>query len=103
MFVPSIGAARMLEAAGVPLAPSKLAGDTAEAVAAARSPGYPVAVKTESCAIAHESDGGGVKLALGDDDAVRSAFGSVVHSVHVIRAHYCSTLPAVARTPAPAD
>jgi acyl-CoA synthetase (NDP forming) len=50
------------------------AGSEADAVAAARQIGYPVAVKMNSPDVTHKSDVGGVVLNAGDDAAVRKAF-----------------------------
>lgn len=46
---------------------------TADAVAAAREIGHPVAVKLGGDAIAHKTERGLVRLGLGDDDAVAAA------------------------------
>ena len=46
----------------------------AEAVAAAAGIGYPVALKTDEPGIAHKSDVGGVRLALGNPAAVAAAY-----------------------------
>lgn len=68
----SIGA--MLEAYGVPVVRRRLVHSVAEAAEAAEEIGYPVALKVESPDIAHKSDAGGVRLALGDASAVRNAW-----------------------------
>jgi len=71
-------AAAFLAGCGVPVVPSRPAGDEAAAVAAADELGYPVVVK--AAGLAHKSDTGGVRLGLGDAVAVRAAFGPV-HAV----------------------
>jgi len=53
----------------------------AEAVASARRIGYPVALKSASAAILHKTDVGGVALGLGDDEAVRTAYGRIREAV----------------------
>ncbi len=69
-----------LSAQGVPVVATALATTAAEAVAAARRLGHPVALKIASPQIAHKSDVGGVALNLADDAAVALAFDQVVSS-----------------------
>ncbi|MGE5715211.1 MAG: acetate--CoA ligase family protein, partial [Acidobacteriota bacterium] len=59
---------------GIKVVPSRQARDEAEAVAAARDIGYPVAVKMNSPDVTHKSDVGGVLLNVKDDPGVRAAF-----------------------------
>lgn len=66
---------------GVPVVPTELARDAEEAVAAAERCGYPVVLKVASKDIAHKSDVGGVKLRLGDAEAVRQAYEEIRSSV----------------------
>jgi acyl-CoA synthetase (NDP forming) len=68
-------AAGFLASQGVPMVPSRPAGDEAAAVAAAGGLGYPVVVK--AAGLAHKSDTGGVRLNLGDGAAVRRAYREV--------------------------
>jgi acyl-CoA synthetase (NDP forming) len=68
-------AAGFLASQGVPMVPSRPAGDAAAAVAAADGLGYPVVVK--AAGLAHKSDTGGVRLNLGDQAAVRRAYREV--------------------------
>jgi acyl-CoA synthetase (NDP forming) len=63
---------------GVPVVPATLATDEAQAVAAARSIGGPVALKIASADIPHKSDIGGVALDVVGDDAVAAAFRDVM-------------------------
>jgi acyl-CoA synthetase (NDP forming) len=65
--------ARLMEAAGIPLARQQIAADPAAAAAAAESMGFPVVVKVISPDILHKSDVGGVVLGLASADAVRAA------------------------------
>jgi acyl-CoA synthetase (NDP forming) len=67
----------VLRAAGLPMIATTLAATADDAVEQARRFGYPVAVKVVSPEIVHKSDAGGVRLGLGDDDAVRAAFGGL--------------------------
>jgi acyl-CoA synthetase (NDP forming) len=59
----------VLEQFGIPVASGTVAGTPAEAGAAARSLGCPVAIKVLSTQILHKSDVGGVALGVAPDDA----------------------------------
>ena len=63
---------RLLEAAGLPVVPQRLAASADEAIAAAEELGYPVVLKT-AAAGAHKTESGGIALNLADADAVRRA------------------------------
>jgi acetyltransferase len=63
-------AARILEAAGLPVAPGRLATTTDEAVRAAHEVGFPVAIKGISAAITHRAAAGLVALGVDSPDAV---------------------------------
>jgi acetate---CoA ligase (ADP-forming) len=62
----------------VPIVPATLARDEAEAVAAFRAIGGPVALKIASADIQHKSDIGGVALNVEGDEAVAAAFRRVM-------------------------
>jgi acyl-CoA synthetase (NDP forming) len=64
---------QLIAAYGVPCAPSAPAASLVAAVEVAKELGFPVAIKLLSSRIAHKSDIGGVKLNIGDTDAVESA------------------------------
>jgi len=66
-------AARILESAELPVAKSRLACTTAEAVRAAEEVGYPVAIKAISPAITHRAAAGLVRLNVENADAVALA------------------------------
>jgi acetyl coenzyme A synthetase (ADP forming)-like protein len=67
------GATReLLSAYGIPLVPEQVAADADEAVAAARSLGVPVVLKT-AAAGAHKTESGGVALNLETEDEIRAA------------------------------
>jgi len=72
--VSSADGARLLQQAGVRLAPHAVAQSADAAVAAAGRLGYPVALKIESPDILHKTEAKGVRLNLADADAVRAAF-----------------------------
>ncbi|MGI8480084.1 MAG: acetate--CoA ligase family protein, partial [Gaiellaceae bacterium] len=76
---PGYAAARaFFSVSGVPMASSRSARTLEETLAAAAELGYPVALKaTERL---HKSEAGGVILGLGDDDALREAFGELGES-----------------------
>ena len=67
----------ILRAYGMDLVETRRARDIDEAVAAAKSIGFPVAVKILSPDVMHKSDVGGVALDLDSEQAVRSAAGRV--------------------------
>jgi acyl-CoA synthetase (NDP forming) len=59
---------------GIPAVRARPAGGRAEALRAAAEIGYPVVLKTDEPRIAHKSDVGGVRLGLGDPEAVGAAY-----------------------------
>ena len=65
---------RMLEAYGLRMAPSRMACNSAEAIAAAQELGYPVVLKVASSKILHKTDVGGVRVDLRNADEVGAAF-----------------------------
>lgn len=85
-IAPTIAAADVLAAAGVPLAKARPATSPEEAAAAANAIGYPVVVKIESPDLPHKTEAGGVKLGLKDAGAVRAAFGDVMASARRYKA-----------------
>ncbi|HMF89270.1 MAG TPA: bifunctional acetate--CoA ligase family protein/GNAT family N-acetyltransferase [Candidatus Angelobacter sp.] len=68
---------QVLEAYGLPVVASKIAVSAAEAVAAAREIGFPVAAKLNSETVTHKSDRGGVRLNLADAAAVETAYAEI--------------------------
>lgn len=68
---------------GVPVVPLRIAADPAQAVAAARTLGGPVALKIASPDIAHKSDIGAVLLHLQGDAAVRDAFTRIMDTSRI--------------------
>lgn len=76
--IPTVEAAAMLDAAGVPLAALGLATTADEAVAIAERLGWPVAVKIESPDILHKTEIGGVEIAIQNADALRAAFDRIM-------------------------
>ena len=72
-----IEARKVLDRAGLAVAPGGVAETADEAVGIAEEIGYPVAVKLASVEIVHKTEIGGVKLDLEDADAVRGAFEEI--------------------------
>jgi acetyltransferase len=75
----------LLTAFGLPIPKSILAAGREAALAAAREIGFPVVLKIQSPDIAHKSDVGGVRLALQNEDMVRSAFDDMMRHVRALR------------------
>jgi len=75
----------ILRAYGMALVDTRQAHDVDEAVAAAKSIGFPVAVKILSPDVMHKSDVGGVALDLDSEQAVRAAAGRVRRQLAELR------------------
>ena len=73
-LLPEPEALRLLEDAGLPVIPHRLARTPEEAAAAARDLGCPVAAKVVADALAHKSDVGGVILNLASPEEAAAAF-----------------------------
>ena len=71
-------AKRVLACYGVPVVGETLAKSLDEARAAAKSFGYPVAMKAESPTILHKTELGVVKLGITDDGALKKAYEEIV-------------------------
>jgi acetyltransferase len=65
---------------GVPVTREQPAASAAAAVNAAKSLGYPVALKVDSPDILHKTEAGGIRLGLRDDAQVRAAFSEIMSS-----------------------
>src|SRR5439155_22255516 len=76
-----VEAKQLLEQAGVPVSPARLARTREEAAKMADEIGYPAVLKIVSPQITHKSDVGGVELNLASRDDVAAAFERVVASV----------------------
>jgi acyl-CoA synthetase (NDP forming) len=75
-----IEAKQMLEDAGVPVSPARLAKTKDEAAKVASGLGFPIVLKIVSPQITHKSDVGGVALGLTSADEVAAAFDRIVAS-----------------------
>ena len=71
----------VLEAYGIPVARERVAAGVEEAVAAAESLGYPVALKALCRGLVHKSDAGAVHLGLADAGAVARAWDAIAAAV----------------------
>lgn len=76
-----VRATEVLAGFGIAGLPQRLARTPAEAAAAAREIGWPVALKVQSPDILHKSDVGGVRLGLADDDALAQAYAAMLADV----------------------
>jgi len=72
--VDEVTALGLLDDFGVPTVGAKVCHSAEEARAAAKGLGFPVALKTAQPGIHHKSDVDGVRLGLGDSDAVAAAY-----------------------------
>ncbi len=77
-FVDAQTAAEIVRTYGIRVPASGLARTQPEAVALARSLGYPLAMKVIAPGLIHKADVGGIALDLADDDDVRAAFDAVI-------------------------
>ncbi|HLB22594.1 MAG TPA: acetate--CoA ligase family protein [Dehalococcoidia bacterium] len=73
-----VEAKQVLEQAGVPVSPARLATTKEDAVKMASELGYPIVLKIVSPQITHKSDVGGVALGLSSAEEVGAAFERVV-------------------------
>jgi acyl-CoA synthetase (NDP forming) len=71
---------QLLEEAGIPVVPTRLATSRAEAVRIAEEIGLPAVLKVISPDVTHKSDVGGVKVRLETADQVSSAYDSIMSS-----------------------
>ncbi|MGE5346384.1 MAG: acetate--CoA ligase family protein, partial [Acidithiobacillales bacterium] len=71
----------VLKAMRLPVAPGGVARTPDEAAALARSIGFPVAVKLAAPGILHKTEKGAIHLNVGDEIAVRLAFGEIRRSL----------------------
>ncbi len=77
-FLDPLAAAQVARAYGIPVPQEVLANSAAQAAAAARKLGFPVALKIASPDIPHKSDVGGVVLGVTDEVGVRQAYERIL-------------------------
>ena len=70
-----------LQTHGIPIVPGMLATNAQEAVLAAQTYGYPVALKIQASDILHKSDVGGVVLNVSSEDEVRQSVHTMIHNI----------------------
>ncbi len=70
-------AGQLLQCAGVPAIPVLTASSRADAIAAAESAGYPVALKTAAPGVLHKTDIGGVRVGLANSVQLGTAYDEV--------------------------
>ncbi len=75
-----IEAKQLLEEAGVPVSPARLARTRDEAMRMAAEVGFPAVLKVVSPQITHKSDVGGVELDIGSGEEAGAAFDRIVAS-----------------------
>lgn len=75
-----VEAKALLSSYGIPVTPTREAGDIDEAVRVAGEIGFPVALKLLSPDITHKSDAGGVRLKLRNEADVRQAYDEIMAS-----------------------
>src|SRR5690606_36556128 len=73
-------AKKALAAAGICVQDEIVAASADEAVQAAQRMGFPVVLKIASADIAHKTENGGVVLNLGNEQAVRAAYGQIMQA-----------------------
>jgi len=76
----------IFEAYGLPVAQTRLATSSEEAVSHAGEMGYPVVMKVVSPDILHKSDAGGVKIGIEDEDGVREAYKTIMANASAYKA-----------------
>ncbi len=77
----ALEARALLTAFGIPVMPAMAARSASEALVAAESLGFPVAMKINSPDINHKSDVNGVRLNIADAQTVRSAYNELTNTV----------------------
>lgn len=78
------GAKALLARYGVPVVTEQLTHNLEEALAAARTVGFPVALKAESPDILHKTEAGVIRLGLHDEAALRDAWRSLMNAIGLV-------------------
>ncbi|ERT55051.1 hypothetical protein N879_16660 [Alcaligenes sp. EGD-AK7] len=79
--IPEYQAKQILAQAGIPFARGELATCLEQAVEAAQTLGWPVALKAQSAQLSHKSDAGGVILNVGDRPSLEQAWNRLHENV----------------------
>ena len=77
---PEWKARNFLQRHDIPVVPGILATNVQQAVTAAHTLGFPVAMKIQASAILHKSDVGGVALNISGEDEVRRSFAAILRN-----------------------
>ncbi|MBI4957784.1 MAG: acetate--CoA ligase family protein [Myxococcales bacterium] len=80
-WLSGIEAMELLQAYGIPTAPSQRVSGPDEAIAFADEVGYPVVLKLDAASVLHKSDVGGVKIDLRSPGEIKGAFWDMQASV----------------------
>ncbi|MEV0804524.1 GNAT family N-acetyltransferase [Kribbella sp. NPDC050281] len=75
----------LLQCAGVPAIPVLSASSCSEAIAAAESAGYPVALKTDAPGVLHKTDIGGVRVGLVNSAQLGTAYAEITGATGDLR------------------
>jgi acetate---CoA ligase (ADP-forming) subunit beta len=81
ILLTEVQAKELLQAAGIPVVETRLAGNKQAAVSLARKMGFPVVMKIVSPDIVHKSDVGGVKLGLANVSQLERAYREIMSSI----------------------
>ncbi|MEM1908110.1 MAG: acetate--CoA ligase family protein [Thermofilaceae archaeon] len=71
---------RVARAFGIPVVEARFARSVEEAIEAARTIGYPVALAVETPDVAHKTEVGGILLNIGSDEELREAYARVLRT-----------------------
>ncbi len=85
-YIGELEGTKLLECYGFDVLPTELATTADEAVKLADDMGYPVVMKIVSPQIIHKSDAGGVKINIGDADAVKETFETIIGNARAYNA-----------------
>ena len=76
-YLPAASAFELLEQAGIPVAPWRVADGAADVAAAARAVGFPVVLKAIADELVHKTEAGAVAVGLADETAVGTALAAM--------------------------
>ncbi|TDW24395.1 bifunctional acetate--CoA ligase family protein/GNAT family N-acetyltransferase [Kribbella kalugense] len=76
-WLDSLHTGQLLQCAGVPAIPVLAASSRSEAIAAAETAGYPVALKTAAPGVLHKTDIGGVRVGLSNSVQLGTAYAEI--------------------------
>jgi acyl-CoA synthetase (NDP forming) len=94
-IIPEYAAKTILQQAGLAMPARQLVGNVGDAIAAAQSIGFPVALKIQSAALSHKSDVGGVILGINDTAALQAGWDRLFANIATAAAAACATIDGV--------